>query len=230
MFFVNVVTQTPGTGREDKKLKKLKLSMTDTVSLVRNISLAARCVSNVETVIIHDLCLGREEWEVLGKVLASKEKTLKRLELFQILGVTEDNIAEIALCIVSVPEVRLSSFCSIPLFWSAISHAVLSQENNQLDLLEVVSTSVQPQSLASFCQCVLAIPQVRLMKVKLGESWSRLVEELTSSDKVVSKLWLTECWIPDQVVEQLHSLDSWGVGTEEGGTLLNNNYIVLNKM
>ena len=204
--------------------------MTDNVSLVRNITLAARCVSNVETVIIHDLCLGREEWEVLGKVLASREKILKRLELFQILEVTEDNIAEIALCIVSVPEVRLSSFCSIPLFWAAISQAVQCQEDNQLHLLEVVNTSVQPHSLNSFCQCILAIHQVRLIKVKMGESWASLVEELTSPARVLSKLWLTECWVPDEVVEQLHSLDSWGVDTEEeGGTWLNNNYIVINK-
>ena len=43
-------------------------------------------------------------------VFRKKEKQIERLELFQLLAVTEENIAEIGRCIINIREVKLKSF------------------------------------------------------------------------------------------------------------------------
>ena len=67
----------------DCRLKRLKLTMMDNVSLTRNIrtfgsegnclwdnfSDLGEIISSVETVILHDLCLGKEQWDIIADCL-----------------------------------------------------------------------------------------------------------------------------------------------------------------
>ena len=217
--------------KEDKTIEKLKLTMVDNVSFTRNIGAASLCIRSVETVIIHDVCMGREEWSRLGQELASREKKLRRLELFQILGVDQDNIADIAKCISFVQEVRLSSFCSMADFWGGLRKAFQEPEI-QLKLLELVSISVDEASVADFASCVAAIPEVKMEKVKLRDNWPSFLEHLSVLDTAVCKLYLTECWPGDLVVEKIKSLDHFKMeqDQEDGEFTLNNNTIVLTKI
>ena len=165
---------------------------------------------------------------MLGKVLASGKKQLRRLELFQILGVDQDNIGDIARCISSVPEVKLSSFCSISIFWGGLREA-FQGKGIQLKVLELVTINVDEESVDDFSRCVLAIPEVKLEKVKLRENWPTLITHLSSPGTGLDKLFLTECWPSDLVVERIQSLENFVVETEEGEFTLNNNCIVLTK-
>ena len=214
--------------KEDKKVKRLKLSMIDNVSLIRNIGHASHCISNVENVIIHDVCLGPEEWAILGRELAGREKILRRLELYQILGVDQENIGEIAKCLSYVPEVRLSSFCSISIFWSGLYKA-FQETGIQMKHLELVSISVDDVSVEDFSSCVMSVPEVKMEKVKLRNNWPSFIKQLLSPDTTLHKLYLTDCWPSDQVMEQISSLDNWNMELEEGEFMLNNNCIVLTK-
>ena len=91
----------------NSKVKTLKLTMMDNVSLIRNISTVAEIVTNFETVILHDLLLDTEGWNVMAKAFAKPEKIIKRLELFQILGVSTDNASIIGKCLKDTPDVLL---------------------------------------------------------------------------------------------------------------------------
>lgn len=79
----------------------------ENVSLIRNISTLTEIVTNIETVILHDLLLDTEGWNVMAEAFAKPEKTLRRLELFQILGVSTDNAAMIGKCLKDTPDVLL---------------------------------------------------------------------------------------------------------------------------
>ena len=89
------------------KVKTLKLTMMDNVSLTRNITTVAEIVTSIETVILHDLLLDTEEWRVMAEAFAKPEKTLRRLELFQILGVSSDNATMIGECLKNTKDVLL---------------------------------------------------------------------------------------------------------------------------
>ena len=91
----------------DRKVKTLKLTMMDNVSLTRNITTVAEIVTNIDTVILHDLLLDTEGRRVMTEAFAKPEKTLRRLELFQILGVSSDNAAMIGECLKNTQEVLL---------------------------------------------------------------------------------------------------------------------------
>ena len=93
----------------DIKVKTLKLTTMDNVSLIRNIATVAEIVTSIETVILHDLMLDTEGWRVMAEAFAKPEKTLRRLELFQILGVSSDNVAMIGNCLKDTPEILLRS-------------------------------------------------------------------------------------------------------------------------
>ena len=53
--------------KEETKVRRLKLSMMDNVSLVRNVDTVAEIITNIDTVILHDVCLGTEEWSIFKK-------------------------------------------------------------------------------------------------------------------------------------------------------------------
>ena len=89
------------------KVKTLKLTMVANVSLTRNITIVAEIVTSIETVILHDLLLDTEEWRVMAEAFAKPEKTLRRLELFQILGVSSANAAMIGECLKNTQDVLL---------------------------------------------------------------------------------------------------------------------------
>ena len=89
------------------KVKTLKLTMMDNVSLIRNAATVAEIVTSIETVILHDLMLDTEGWKVMTEAFAKHEKTLRRLEIFQILGVSSDNVSMIGKCLKATPEVLL---------------------------------------------------------------------------------------------------------------------------
>ena len=91
----------------NSKVKTLKLTMMDNVSLIRNISTVAEIVTNLETVILHDLLLDTDGWNVMAEAFAKPEKIIKRLELFQILGVSTDNASIIGKCLKDTPDVLL---------------------------------------------------------------------------------------------------------------------------
>ena len=91
----------------NNKVKTLKLTMMDNVSLTRNITIVAEIVTNIETVILHDLLLDTEGWRVMAEAFAKPEKTLRRLELFQILGVSSDNAAMIGQCLKNTQDVLI---------------------------------------------------------------------------------------------------------------------------
>ena len=91
----------------NNKVKTLKLTMMDNVSLIRNIATVAEIVTSIETVILHDIMLDTEGWKVMIETFAKPEKNLRRLELFQILGVSSDNVAMIGKCLKATPEVLL---------------------------------------------------------------------------------------------------------------------------
>ena len=52
--------------KEESKVRRLKLSMMDNVSLVRNVDTVAEIITNIDTVILHDICLGNE-WSTIKK-------------------------------------------------------------------------------------------------------------------------------------------------------------------
>ena len=52
--------------KEESKVEILKLSMMDNVSLVRNVDTVAEIVTNINTVILHDVCLV-SEWAGIRK-------------------------------------------------------------------------------------------------------------------------------------------------------------------
>ena len=91
----------------NNKVKTLKLTMMDNVSLIRNAATVAEIVTSIETVILHDLMLDTEGWKVMTEAFAKHEKTLRRLEIFQILGVSSDNVSMIGKCLKATPEVLL---------------------------------------------------------------------------------------------------------------------------
>ena len=66
-------------------------------------------------------------------------------------------------------------------------------------------------------------------KVKLKDNWPSFIKQVSSPETALRKLYLTECWPSDQVVEQIASLDNWNMELEEGEFTLNNNCIVLTK-
>ena len=91
------------------KVKTMKLTMLDNVSLVRNIVTVAEIVTNIQTVILHDLLLDTAGWVVMSDAFANPDKTLRRLELFQILGISSDNVTMIGKCLRDTPEIVLKS-------------------------------------------------------------------------------------------------------------------------
>ena len=54
---------------------------------MRNIENIAQIVTNVKTVILNDFCLETAQWKVLAEAFGNSEKKLRRLELFQLLGI-----------------------------------------------------------------------------------------------------------------------------------------------
>ena len=52
--------------KEESRVRRLKLSMMDNVSLVRNVDTLAQIIVNIDTVILHDVCLGTE-WSIIKK-------------------------------------------------------------------------------------------------------------------------------------------------------------------
>ena len=89
---------------EDSRLKRLKLTMIDSVSLTRNIrtfgtnytmmrsevdiiSNTGEVISQVETVVLHDISLNSEQWNIIKEFVSLENKKLKRLELQQILRI-----------------------------------------------------------------------------------------------------------------------------------------------
>ena len=157
--------------KEEKILRKLKLSMIDNVSLTRNISSVSKTVASVHTVVLQDIYLGMADWKILDEQLSKKEKILTKLELSQILGVDEETVQSIARCISQVQQVRLTSFCSLSIFWAALSVA-FEAEDIQLKVLELVSISVDEDIAEAFGACVTKVAEVKLEKMKMKNSWN----------------------------------------------------------
>ena len=81
----------------------------DNVALRRNIDNIAEIVTNVNNVILNDFCLETDQWKILAEAFSNNGKKLRRLELFQLLGISEENIPEIGICLKWTQEVRITS-------------------------------------------------------------------------------------------------------------------------
>ena len=214
--------------KEEKILRKLKLSMIDNVSLTRNMSFVSRTVASVHTVVLQDIYLGMADWKVLDEQLSKKEKILAKLELSQILGVDEETVQSIARCISKVQQVRLTSFCSLSIFWAALSVA-FEAEDIQLKILELVSISVDEDSAEAFGACVTKVAEVKMEKMKMKNSWMILIDNLSCDKVLLEKLYLTECWPEDTVVDELKKLNKFIFKQSDDEFTLNNNCIVLTR-
>ena len=85
----------------------------DNVALRRNIDNIAEIVTNVNNVILNDFCLETDQWKILAESFCKKDKKLRRLEMFQLLGISEENILEIGICLKWTQEVRITSSGSL---------------------------------------------------------------------------------------------------------------------
>ena len=214
--------------KEEKILRKLKLSMIDNVSLTRNISSVSKTVASVHTVVLQDIYLGMADWKILDEQLSKKEKILTKLELSQILGVDEETVQSIARCISQVQQVRLTSFCSLSIFWAALS-AAFEAEDMQLKILDLVSISVDEDIAEAFGACVTKVAEVKLEKMKMRNSWMILVDNLSCDKVLLEKLHLTECWPEDAVADELKKLNKFTFKQSEDEFTLNNNCIELTR-
>ena len=85
----------------------------DNVALRRNIDNIAEIVTNVDNVILNDFCLETDQWKILAEAFSNNGKKLRRLELFQLLGISVENIPEIGSCLKWTQEVRITSSGSL---------------------------------------------------------------------------------------------------------------------
>ena len=102
-------------------------------------------------------------------------------------------------------------------------------EDIQLKVLELVSISVDEDRAEAFGACVTKVAEVKLEKMKMRNSWMILVDNLSCDKVLLEKLYLTECWPEDTVVDELKKLNKFTFKQSEDEFTLNNNCIVLTR-
>ena len=127
-------------------------------------------------------------------------------------------------------EVKLSSSGNMELILSHLAELLTTEltEEQTLRQLELGSIVIPESDIIHLTAIMSSLPCVKLDKVKT-QSWTELLTSLEQEDCKLQQLYLTECWIPDEVVENLRKMECFNFILDESEFCLNNNNICLER-